>query len=138
MCADAIFPGEKKGGHPTFHKAAEQGHAAAQCNIGPMYAQGRGVARSDAAAVSWFRKAAKRGHLGAQRNLGRMLRAGIGVTDAGAAATGPSVEERQRAKAALQAASNAVRATDGGASATPASIGRLRQALIRASASSFA
>ena len=115
-----------------YRKAAEQGDADAQFGLGLMYATGRGVARSDATAVSWFRKAAEQGHAGAQRNLGAMLQAGIGATDAGAAATGPSAEERQHAKAALQAASNTVRAAEGGASATPASIGNLRQAIAAA------
>ena len=45
-----------------YRKAAEQGHAAAQNNLGAMYANGQGVARSDAEAVKWFRKAAEQGY----------------------------------------------------------------------------
>jgi hypothetical protein len=42
--------------------AAEQGKAAAQSNLGLMYAKGQGVPQDYAEAVRWFRKAA--GHSG--------------------------------------------------------------------------
>jgi TPR repeat protein len=41
-----------------YRKAAEQGVANAQNNLGLMYAEGKGVAQDSAAALSWFRKAA--------------------------------------------------------------------------------
>ena len=52
-----------------YRKAAEQGHAAGQNNLGWMYAEGRGVPKDDRLAVQWFRKAAKQGHAAAHSNL---------------------------------------------------------------------
>ena len=49
---------------------AEQGNARAQSTLGFMYANGRGVAKDDAAAVSWYRKAAEQGYVRAQLDLG--------------------------------------------------------------------
>jgi Caspase domain/Sel1 repeat len=48
---------------------AQQGYAAAQTNLGVMYANGLGVARDKAQAVGWYRKAAEQGHVGAQFEL---------------------------------------------------------------------
>ena len=62
-----------------FRKAAEQGHAGAQYNLGLKYARGEGVPKDDAEAVSWYRKAAEQGHAGAQFNLGLMYARGEGV-----------------------------------------------------------
>jgi len=44
-----------------LHKAADQGNAGGQTNLGFMYAEGRGVAQDDAQAVMWWRKAADQG-----------------------------------------------------------------------------
>jgi TPR repeat protein len=63
-----------------FRKAAEQGNATAQNNLGLMLEIGRGVTQDFTAAVSWFRKAAEQGYDTAQINLGRMLDSGDGVT----------------------------------------------------------
>jgi TPR repeat protein len=62
-----------------FRKAAEQGHAMAQFNLGVMYANGEGVPKDDAEAVKWFRKAAEQGDAKAQFNLGVMYAEGRGV-----------------------------------------------------------
>ena len=45
-----------------YHKAAEQGDADAQNNLGVMYRNGKGVPQDDAEAVKWYRKAAEQGH----------------------------------------------------------------------------
>ena len=37
-----------------YRKAAEQGYAAAQSNLGEMYRDGRGVAKDDVEAYKWF------------------------------------------------------------------------------------
>ena len=37
-----------------YRKAADQGHAAAQFNLGGMYAEGRGVPKDDVEAYAWF------------------------------------------------------------------------------------
>lgn len=41
-----------------YRKAAEQDYAAAQHNLGVMYANGLGVAKDAAKACMWYRKAA--------------------------------------------------------------------------------
>jgi TPR repeat protein len=63
-----------------YQKAADQGNANAQYNLGVMYANGQGVAKDDAQAASWYRKAAEQGSALAQNNLGSMYRYGLGVT----------------------------------------------------------
>src|SRR5207249_3160915 len=47
-----------------------QNHCLAQFNLGMMLAQGQGMPRDDAAALTWFRKAAEGGDGGAQYLLG--------------------------------------------------------------------
>ena len=54
-------------------KAANQGLADAQNNLGNMFAQGRGVAQNDVEAARCYRKAAHQGHADAQYNHGIML-----------------------------------------------------------------
>ncbi|MEW6560686.1 MAG: tetratricopeptide repeat protein, partial [Pseudomonadota bacterium] len=62
-----------------FRKAADQGDADAQYNLGVMYANGQGVPQDYAQAASWFRKAADQGYAAAQNNLGIMYANGQGV-----------------------------------------------------------
>ena len=64
-----------------FRKAAEQGDASAQNNLGLMYANGEGVPEDDRQAVFWFRKAAEQGDASAQNNLGLMYANGEGVPE---------------------------------------------------------
>jgi TPR repeat protein len=45
-----------------FRKAAEQGDADAQFNLGWMYADGQGVLQDFKTAVTWYRQAAEQGH----------------------------------------------------------------------------
>jgi TPR repeat protein len=59
-----------------YRKAAEQGDADAQFNLGGLYADGQGVKRSYAQAARWYRRAAEQGHAWAQTNLGLMYRKG--------------------------------------------------------------
>jgi len=59
-----------------FRKAAKQGDAGAQNNLGTMYRDGRGVSQDYAQAVAWFGKAAKQGDAGAQNNLEEMCKKG--------------------------------------------------------------
>ena len=60
-------------------QAAAQGNAAAQHNLGVMYAKGRGVRQDDAEAVRWYRQAAAQGFAQAQVLLGMMYEHGHGV-----------------------------------------------------------
>ena len=62
-----------------FRKAAKQGLAPAQNNLGNRYRTGLGVARDDREALRWYHKAAEQGHIDAQYNLGAMYWLGIGV-----------------------------------------------------------
>ena len=45
-----------------YRKAADQGNANAQYNLGVMYENGEGVAKDDKQAVYWYRKAADQGN----------------------------------------------------------------------------
>ncbi len=62
-----------------YRKAAEQGHATAQYNLGCMYNLGEGVREDDSEAVKWYRKAAEQGNSWAQYILGNMYYDGEGV-----------------------------------------------------------
>jgi hypothetical protein len=62
-----------------YRKAAEQGYANAQYELGWMYDSGNGVPMDSAEAVNWYRKAAEQGHADAQDNLGDMYAIGRGV-----------------------------------------------------------
>ena len=53
-----------------YRRAAEQGHAPAQFNLGVMYKKGEGVPRDYAEAAKWYRKAAEQGRVSAQGSLG--------------------------------------------------------------------
>src|SRR3546814_1787210 len=55
-----------------YRKAALQGNAEAQANLGFMLAEGRGGLRDDAQALSWYRKAIAQGNASAQFYLGLM------------------------------------------------------------------
>ncbi|MGN0730237.1 tetratricopeptide repeat protein [Treponema sp.] len=60
-------------------KLAEQGNAVAQCRLGWMYMEGRGVEQDLKKAVEWYRKAAEQGNASGQCNLGRRYEYGQGV-----------------------------------------------------------
>ena len=62
-----------------LRKAAELGHAQAQCELGMCCYQGDGVARDVDEAVRWFRRAAQHGHGGGALNLGNCYSNGDGV-----------------------------------------------------------
>ena len=60
-------------------KAAEQGDAQAQCNLGICYDLGKGVEKNPTEAVKWYRKAAEQGIAEAQFFLGACYDLGNGV-----------------------------------------------------------
>ena len=68
-----------------FRLAADQGHSAAQYNLGVAYAGGAGVPLDAAEAVQWFRLAADLGHAGARYNLGIAYANGLGPQEVTAA-----------------------------------------------------
>ena len=61
-----------------YKKAAEQGHAGAQVNLGTYY-YGEGVDQDYKEAVMWYKKAAEQGNARAQYNLGLCYYYGNGV-----------------------------------------------------------
>ena len=62
-----------------LRRAADQGHAKAQNNLGTAYAKGEGVPQDYAQALVWYRLAADQGHAKAQNNLGTAYAKGEGV-----------------------------------------------------------
>jgi TPR repeat protein len=62
-----------------YRKAAEQGDAGAQYNLGVLYGQGDGVPKDLKQAAEWYRKAAEQGYAEAQFLLGRCYSRGEGV-----------------------------------------------------------
>ena len=55
-----------------YRLAAKQGKADAQCNLGIMYYNGKGVQQDFAEALKWWQLAAVQGHEDAIHNLGTM------------------------------------------------------------------
>ena len=62
-----------------WRKAAEQGDANAQYNLGYCYYNGEGVAKDAIEGVKWYRKAAEHGNTAAQCGLGLSYSLGEGV-----------------------------------------------------------
>ena len=56
-----------------YKKAAKQGHAEAQYNLGAMHENGDGVDQSDSMAMRWYAKAAAQGHEEAQGRIAAIL-----------------------------------------------------------------
>ena len=54
-----------------FRRAAMQGHADSQFNLGDMFENGRGVTHDRAEALRWYRMAAAQGHAGAAKAIGQ-------------------------------------------------------------------
>ena len=79
LAASAYLRGDYARALRLWRPLAEQGHAAAQANLGSMYRNGEGVPQDDAEAVNWYRKAAEQGFAQAQNNLGFMYDNGTGV-----------------------------------------------------------
>jgi len=63
----------------SLRKAAEQGNASAQFNLGAAYYNGDGVPQDYAQAAAWYRKAAEQGNSEAQYYLGVAYDTGQGV-----------------------------------------------------------
>lgn len=64
-----------------FRKAAEQGNAKAQGDLGLCYAKAQGVATNYTEAVKWFRKAAEQGEANGEYLLGVSYALGNGVVE---------------------------------------------------------
>ena len=64
-----------------YRKAAEQGDASGQVELGRMYYHGEGVPEDKVEAVKLWRKAAEQGHAHGQHTLGGMYANGEGVPE---------------------------------------------------------
>jgi TPR repeat protein len=53
-----------------YRKAAEQGNASAQFNLGECFMNGRGVAKDPVEAVKWYHMASEQGHADTEYNFG--------------------------------------------------------------------
>jgi uncharacterized protein len=62
-----------------YQKAAEQGHAEAQYNLGRLYAAGKGIPRDEELAVNWIRASASQGYVPAQALFGTRYATGSGI-----------------------------------------------------------
>ena len=69
---DFVAPADDQQAVAWYRKAANQGLAVAQNNLGVMYMKGQGVPRDAQQAVAWFRKAAEQGLASARINLDAM------------------------------------------------------------------
>lgn len=63
-----------------YKKAAKQGYAPGQSNLGTAYFVGKAIKQDHTKAVKYYRKSAVQGYAAAQINLGRMYVEGTGVT----------------------------------------------------------
>jgi TPR repeat protein len=78
--ADCPPPGPDSEAHfQACRSLAESGDPVAQRQLGTLYHQGAGVARSDAEALVWYRRAAAGGDVAAVYNLGVMYDSGNGT-----------------------------------------------------------
>jgi TPR repeat protein len=59
---------------PWYRKAAHQGDAKAQYNLGLCYLDGDGVLKNRRLATRWFKEAAATGHKKAARELHKLLK----------------------------------------------------------------
>jgi TonB family protein len=63
-----------------YRKAADQGNAEAQAELGWLYKNGRGVKQDYAEAMAWYRKAATQANPNAEGSIGWFYQQGLGVT----------------------------------------------------------
>ena len=62
-----------------FRKAAEMGHAGAQCDLGDCYDSGEGVKQDQKTAVEWYKKSSAQKYAPGERSLGLCYYYGDGV-----------------------------------------------------------
>ena len=62
-----------------YEKAAAQGNALAQSNLGYMYDKGLGIEQNYAKAKEWYEKAASQAYVGSQCDLGNRIRSRTGL-----------------------------------------------------------
>jgi hypothetical protein len=75
----ATLPSDPAGCAGFYMTRAKAGDAAAQYDLGVLYARGDGLVQDYATAASWFRAAAAQGNVAAEYNLGVLYAGGLGV-----------------------------------------------------------
>ena len=78
-CANPLNTKADKEDAVEYRKAADQGDAEAQYDLGLCYELGSGVPKDEVEAVKWYRKAAEQGNADAQYLLGSCYAEGTGV-----------------------------------------------------------
>lgn len=78
---NALQSGDSIGAYQWFMKAAEEGYAIAEYNIGVCYYEGLGVKPNPTEAFNWTMKAAKQGFAPAQNTIGLHFCSGEGVEE---------------------------------------------------------
>jgi ATP-dependent protease ClpP protease subunit len=71
--------GDYETAYQLFSSLAEQGHVAAQFNLGVLLEKGLGVAQDYAEAARWYMKAAEQGDVQAQYNVAALYENGTGL-----------------------------------------------------------
>ena len=79
-------PENKSAAVKWYEKAAEQGIANAQYNLGYCYEKGYGVTKDKEQAMQWYKKAADQGHESAKEAIDGMESGGMGAAVAGGVA----------------------------------------------------
>ena len=80
-CPNSLNTKADKEDAVEYRKAADQGDAEAQYDLGLCYELGSGVPKDEVEAVKWYRKAAEQGNAAAQSGLGGCYAYGIGVKE---------------------------------------------------------
>ncbi len=80
-----------------YRRAAEQGHADAQFNLGNAYAAGQGACENQEEALRWFERAAEQGHA-----LGQLMAGVFAQEGRGGAPRDPAAAEAWLRRAAEQ------------------------------------
>lgn len=75
----ALVSGQETPYMQSVRRAAEQGDATAQYELGLTYASGEGVPQNHEEAARWYQRTAEQGHAAAQSNLGGLNYHGLGV-----------------------------------------------------------
>ena len=79
QCSQAYDDKDYATAIPICKRAAANGDASAQSNLGSMYFSGEGIKQDSAAAAFWYRKAAEQGDDSAQFGLALSYATGLGV-----------------------------------------------------------
>jgi len=75
------IPQNSKKAFKLFLRAAKEGHAASQHNVGVLYLKGQGVEQNDSKALAWFMIASDNGNKSAKRAVARLSTSSINIAE---------------------------------------------------------